>query len=228
MLFATKHVIQIGQKFNLLTVADYAGKSGHSHYWWLKCTCGKDVRTTPFALVKGKVKSCGKKGCRDHTHLLKHGESHSARGGHATREYQIWKGMRRRCLDPNEKQFKDYGGRGISFCERWNEFANFLQDMGRSPPQYTLERKDVNGNYEPSNCIWATRLKQNNNKRSNRHVDINGKKMTVADAADLLGLNYFSFWGHLRRGKSVENAISAARRYRPMKSILVHSGFRNR
>jgi hypothetical protein len=89
--------------------------------------------------------------------------------------------MRRRCYDPNRRQFGNYGGRGIKVCDQWrNSFETFLKDMGRKPsPKHSLDRIDPNGDYEPSNCKWATPHEQANNKTSNRWIDAFGKRMTL-------------------------------------------------
>lgn len=110
------------------------------------------------------------------------------------REYKAWAGIKTRCLNSKNKVYKYYGGRGITVCERWLKFENFLADMGLKPSaQHSIDRIDNNGNYEPSNCRWATDKEQTRNRRSNIIVEHEGVAMCMADAAELSGVGYNSF-----------------------------------
>jgi len=119
--------------------------------------------------MKGKTRSCG---CRiiqvltaNGYAMRQHGESKSV-GRAASPEYRTWDGMKERCRNPNHKAYANYGGRGISVCERWLDFESFLLDMGRRPsPTHSIDRINNDGNYEPGNCRWATRDEQNRNQR---------------------------------------------------------------
>lgn len=109
-----------------------------------------------------------------------------------TVEYATWARMINRCERPNDKSYKNYGGRGIVVCDRWKESPkNFLEDMGYRPSDnHSIDRIDVNGNYEPSNCRWATQKEQNNNRRGNINITHNSKTKTLAEWCDDLGLSY--------------------------------------
>jgi hypothetical protein len=111
--------------------------------------------------------------------------------------------MKSRCTNPRNKKFKDYGGRGIMVCDKWlNDFSQFIADMGNKPsPNSSIDRIDVNGNYEPSNCRWATSLVQARNKRSHRLVDFNGQKIPLSQACELTGINYRSALCRINAGK---------------------------
>ena len=105
-----------------------------------------------------------------------------------SRTYHSWYDMLRRCCSSKSQEYRHYGGRGIRVCDRWSTFALFLEDMGESPPGMTIERIDTNGNYEPGNCRWATLKEQANNRRSNVHVTIGDKTLTLAQWADYTGI----------------------------------------
>lgn len=161
-----------GLNYGRLTVIsrdeDRTEPSGRKRVYWLcKCECGKVVSVQYSALKAGKTKSCGcLKTERNKKHFTKHGFSKE-------RLYQVWTDIKKRCSNPNYKQYKDYGGRGIIICDEWKNDYLFFRDWalknGYNPyakyGECTIDRIDVNGNYEPNNCRWVTIKQQNNNKR---------------------------------------------------------------
>lgn len=192
--------IKIGDVFERLTVVSKEIiKKGRPHYR-CHCSCGKNIFVYKYSLSGGQ-KSCG---CwiSDHSSTITHGMC-------GTKVYLAWKSMRRRCNNPNEKSWPDYGGRGIKVCKRWDKFANFFADMGDLPaPGYTIERIDVNGNYQPSNCKWIKKADQCKNMRKNVFLTIDGQTKIVADWARETGVNVHTLWTRLYTGWSPKDAIS--------------------
>ncbi len=123
--------------------------------------------------------------------------------------YGIWATMKSRCYNAKFPKYQIYGARGIRVCDRWrNSFANFRDDMGEPPAGMTLERKNVNGNYEPSNCRWATRKEQSRNQRTNRVGYVNGELMCVAEASERFGVKYRTIITRMNRGLTMEQAVA--------------------
>lgn len=123
--------------------------------------------------------------------------------------YTVWSDMLSRCRNRNHRQYKDYGGRGIAVCEEWKDFATFREwalsnGYVDSKDYCSIDRIDVNGNYEPSNCRWANRKEQMNNRRVNVLLTYNGETKTVAQWADSLGICYSTFMSRYDRGWSIE------------------------
>ncbi len=137
---------------------------------------------------------------------FKHG---GATHNHITPEYRAWVGLRSRCLNPRNHKYRIYGGRGITVCDRWGDFRNFLADMGKKPSKlHSIERVNRNGNYEPGNCIWATQFTQQRNRSTNRILSFNGVSKTMTDFANEFGLSMGALWMRLERGWSVSDALT--------------------
>ena len=191
------HIIDIsGQKFNRLTaikpVRKY--KSGNT-IWLCRCDCGNFCEVEGSLLRRGKQKSCG---CYPSERMKQLNTKHN---GFGTRLYEIWRQMHRRCYGKNTKAYKDYGGRGISICEEWSEFEPFREWALFSgyKEDLTIDRIDVNGNYCPENCRWATVKQQANNRRSNHKISFNEETHTISEWADILGVNQVWLWNRLSR-----------------------------
>ena len=134
---------------------------------------------------------------------------HSTNG--TTREYRAWYSMKRRCLNPSNEKFSHYGGRGISFHPPWADFRAFLADMGPAPsPTHTLERRDVDKDYGPDNCVWATWVAQANNKQTTIYAEIGGVTRSVKQWSAVYGLPASAIHKRLRRGWPLIEAITTS------------------
>lgn len=172
------------------------------------CDCGEIRIVRQSYLRNGRSKSCG---C-----LQKELTSARYKGHTLYPEYPVWRSMRARCNLQSDTNFLRYGGRGIKVCSRWDHGENgltgfecFIADLGRRPtPKHSIERKNNNGNYEPSNCEWATKYFQSRNVRNNHHVFFNGERMILADAARLAGIDGKVVANRLSRGWDIDRALS--------------------
>lgn len=169
-----------GRTFGRLRVTFRAETRGRVTVWGCHCSCGQFKEIRARDLVTGKTNSCG---CLRRELLTKH-------GGIGSPEYRTWCLMKRRCYDASDRGFKNYGGRGITVCDKWkDDFSAFIKDVGPKPyPSATIERIDHNGGYEPGNVRWASMLEQGNNRRNNRIVRVGGKEMSLSMAARVHGV----------------------------------------
>lgn len=138
--------------------------------------------------------------------------------------YRVWRAMHDRCNLPSVKSYPDYGGRGIRVCARWsgpNGFANFLADMGPRPAGMTVERKDNNRDYSPSNCLWASRRMQGSNKRNNRFITANGETLHLAEWARRLGCTSAAILMRVKKGMSEQDAVTLPIPARPNSRLSV-------
>lgn len=166
--------------------------------WACQCDCGNTTSVSSDNLKSGNTTSCG---CAKFTAKLIHGMT-------GTPTYKAWDGMIQRCTNINDAGYADYGGRGITVCDRWLVFSNFLEDMGVKPDGHELERMDNNRGYYSENCKWATRKEQNKNKRNNRLLTMGEDTLCLCDWAEKTGINGSTIIERLKRGWSVERALT--------------------
>ena len=162
--------------FARLTAAWPVGHTKNRQVMWLFfCQCGGILVVSGVQVTSGHTKSCGCLQPEVTANRATHGHSRRRLHGYGTNTYKAWQHMKDRCLNSQNKDWKYYGGRGILICDRWMKFENFLADMGECPKGLTIERQNNDGNYEPGNCKWATRLEQGRNSRIGKRV-FNGSR----------------------------------------------------
>lgn len=178
-------VVKPGEKYNMLTFIRYTGcKRNGSEIWECRCDCGKTTYIKKTFVTSGHTKSCG---CQKHKGYPKHGKCE-------TRIYNTHQKMKQRCYKEYEKEYHNYGGRGITVCDEWlgeDGFINFYNWAMANGYQdnLTLDRIDVNGNYEPDNCRWVDMVVQQNNRRNNYYITYKGKTKTLAEWSRELGIS---------------------------------------
>ena len=176
--------------------------------WKMKCSCGEIFVAQPSD-SKGVCRKCAMEKLSEER--TKHGESPKQGKRNASKLYSIWVNMRNRCSNPENKSFAYYGGRGISVCDEWNEFLNFEKWAIQNgfEENLTLDRIDVNGNYEPENCRWISRKEQMRNTRSNHLLTYNGDTKTMAEWAEITGIPYSTLKQRINKyNYSVEKALN--------------------
>lgn len=195
-----------GQKFGMLTVISFAEIRRGKAFWNCKCKCGNTSIVAGDKLRSGRTKSCG---CLQTKHR-KEG-IHKTHGMTNTKIYTIWSNMRSRCMYKGNSMYRNYGGRGITVCDEWLQFENFQLwaiTSGYSEG-LSLERIDVNGNYEPDNCKWIPLCEQSLNQRRSHMVEAFGKTQTIREWADVTGISYDTIERRLNAyGWDAEKAVS--------------------
>lgn len=191
-----------GQTFGRATVLGDAprSRSGRRRVE-CRCACGTVFVCDPRLLLNGQTTSCG---CRHREVVSRVCASRATHNMTRTTEYNTWIKIRDRCKNPRNNKFSDYGGRGISVCERWDaSFEAFFADMGPKPKRsWSIDRINVDGNYEPGNCRWASPATQSNNRRITRMVEYEGRQIPLAEACQIAGINYRTAMWRLNRGES--------------------------
>lgn len=206
----------IGKKFGMLTVTDFSHKEKsnqgiYKYYWICKCECGNVVtRRSDGLKLKNRVVSCG---CYARQMSKEHFTRNNPKKTHGqtkTRLYKIYAKMKERCYDPNYPQRNLYGGRGIKICKEWlDSFENFRDWAIKNgySDDLSIDRIDANGDYEPSNCRWADKYQQANNKRNNIVLTYNGETLTMPQWARKLNMPYSTLADRRKKGKSVEEIL---------------------
>ena len=197
-----------GQRFGKLTVIkrdnDYVSPKGYVALNWLcQCECGQRVVVRGCNLKSGASQSCG---CERiiHPNRLIHGDAH-------IRLHNIWSGMKKRCTNPNDSSYSIYGARGIHVCDEWNSYETFRDWAYKNGynDSLSIDRIDMNGNYEPNNCRWVNSSVQANNKRSNHVLKYNDQSHTIAEWSRITGISYGRIKDRINKcGWDVERALT--------------------
>jgi len=199
----------VGQRFRNLTVVErvYPNTPTGKSRWACRCDCGGSITVAAGHLKSGHTSSCG---CLLHIPKFKHGHARSVSGKKESSEYRSWCGMLQRTLSSPEgtEEYNNYRGRGITVCERWKVFENFLEDMGPKPTlKHTIERVDNNKGYCAKNCKWATMKEQAQNTRRNVYLTYKGETKCVSEWTRIKGFRLGMLLDRNRRGYTVEEAF---------------------
>ena len=202
----------IGQKFGRLIVIKKMANNKHRQSMWLcRCDCGKEKIICGGDLKNGHTRSCG---CFNREKITKHGHYQNNK---KSQIYSSWDSMIGRCTNPNDRDYRNYGGRGITVCERWRKFVNFLKDMGEHPTdKHSIDRIDNDKGYCQSNCRWALPKEQARNRRTNRLISHGGRTLCLIEWAEECNIRYRTLHHRIFTLKwSIEKALTT-----PVKSQL--------
>lgn len=194
---------EIGNRYGRLVVKEFVGIRGHSAVWKCLCDCGNECDVTGISLRFGYTHSCG---CLQREVVAQRSTKYERV---SRRLYHIWYGLVDRCTNQNCNSYKNYGARGISVCEDWKDANNFFRWAFQSgyKENLTIERIDYDGDYCPENCRWATIKEQQNNRRNNRRVSINGQEKNLQEWCDIFGISQVTVHSRIRLGWDIVRAI---------------------
>lgn len=201
-----------GMVFNRFTVVEFEGVKKGQGRWLCRCECGAVASVTSARLKNGHTKSCG---CWSHKFVA---QSRTTHGQTGTRLYRIWVQIINRCTNARTPAYPDYGGRGITICDRWrSSFEAFAEDMGQpTSSAHTIDRIDNDSGYSMENCRWATKHEQARNTRGNTLITFNGETHCISEWADIVGIHQDVIGERIRRrGWSVERALTTPPRKWP-------------
>lgn len=211
----------LGKRFGRLLVIGLSHATSNGLVWTCRCDCGNTKIIQTRQLSQGKTRSCGclRRELTKRKHTL-HGKSN-------TPEFRIWAGMLTRCCNPKSTHFDRYGGRGIKVCDRWRDsFAAFLADLGTRPtPRHSLDRTNNDGDYSPENCRWATSKEQCSNQSTNRRISAFGEVKHLAEWAREKGVHVTTIASRLKRGLTLEEAVTIPAFTRPIRNDLSQRRF---
>lgn len=194
-----------GQRFGRLVVVKRADNSADGRARWLcKCDCGKEIVTYGSWLRNGDTKSCG---CLKLDMFIKRSTKH---GGRNSKLYRTWSSMLQRCNNPNDKDYSEYGGRGIKICKEWETDFSAFQKWALAngyKEGLTIDRKDNDKGYYPENCRWTDAKTQGNNKRNCRYITYKGQRKTVAEWSEITGIPHETLLYRLNHGWETERIL---------------------
>lgn len=193
-----------GRVFGRLTVVRLSECSTKKQRLWeCNCECGNVTHSNHYNLLKDKATSCG---CKRKDSLVSRNSTH---GGARTLAYSSWRAAKRRCCDPKDVSYKNYGERGITMCDRWlKSFACFLADMGERGEDQSLERVNPDGNYEPANCMWIDKKDEQLNKRTSVFIEHEGETLNLSVWAKRFGIDRGLLRQRLKAGMTFEQAVN--------------------